>query len=153
MAISVSNIQPVQRGDQITAEQHNQIAALLNRLASISVGPGLELRATDAGLEISLAAGFEVRLPARIAAVNGAGGPSGLASDVTYDVRATGRPDIAVLPALTPVIGRPTKNDELTIHYAEVGDRCYLVPTPTQEGFKYELEVVTEVIEGAECSA
>lgn len=150
MPTSSAPLRTVSQGEPVSAEQWNRVVAILNRLTNISAGAGLELTETENGLSINLAPRQAVQIPATIESVN-AGGPSGLPSAATYDVRAVNRPDIPVLPAMVPKYGRPTIDDESHVHYAQPGDLCYLIPKASANGFGYDLEVKTEVCQFTDC--
>lgn len=148
-----SPIRTVSPDDTLSAAHTNEIVNLANRMKNLTVGAGIEMTVTDLGVQINLAARKFERIPARVTASTAAGAMSGVASDVTYTVQAIGRPDIPALTMMEPKYGRPTKNDELHVYYAEVGDLCYLIPKPSADMFGYDLEVITEVGQFGECPA
>lgn len=143
------------------AEDFNRMLAALHLLLNIRGGDGVEVRLSGAGLVIGLAGGgAEEWIPSRISNVYVDENQSAASSDVVYDIKPIGRPDIGTVTGMIPKYGRPVKDsDGVEIWPAKVGDPCWLIRRPsstppasgTGSGMKAELMVVTEKVAWTGC--
>lgn len=139
------------RGEPLRATEWNAVVRHVHRSQRITGGNGILVTKSSTGTRIVLKGVQEYVVSAvitRINSPNGDNGPQDL-SQVTYDVRAKGRPEFAEFTAMTPRYGRPDLGVEG--QPAQVGDEVDLrfrQRGPDQEVF---LHVFTEKTIHFEC--
>jgi hypothetical protein len=124
-------LNPVTRGEVLTAELVNELIARVERGVTIRGGAGINVTRSGADYTLALAKilGEHVR-PARIVARTGQA--IDLAANIAYDVREYETQN--QINGMTPAWGRPTRRDDVEIHAANVGSWCYLVREPQDDG-------------------
>lgn len=143
----IPRVRPKQR---IRAEHHNAIARALEESGGIVAGRGISVAPIKGGVRVSTTEGRR-DFWGRITAVHGASGTEPVTpSDVRYSA-ATDDGTFAIQQA-EPRLGRPVRNDEVSVWPARVGDACKIVRLRKADGgVDVHLWVMTEVVANGPC--
>ena len=156
-------------GSSRLAENIRKVLRAIRALSRIEGRNGITAQVNQAGVVLSLnrpefaffSRVVAVRVGAQTITQWGQQAAYATPSQVSYDVKVFGRPDIGeddgsgdrVVRSLVPVYGRPVNEDESAIWPARVGDRCWIIRSPDQNGSPIaELHIMTERIAFRPCS-
>lgn len=134
----------VQRGQKIEAETWDRMCAIVETLANVRTGPGLEASFTPQGLLISLMGSLRDRFA--LCKITAAPPPSVavMPADCKYGYQGLEEHGVVGTDVL-PIYGRMVENEEIAVYPAKVGHLCAIFRNPQADGTKLaELIVFTE---------